>query len=138
MVWLSQLNDFLLRRAVWFPAMCSHCSPHTSSGLPLTHNLAGKKEVASFLPVERAEQAHQGDGGASELVQRKGRTTLWGGRKGGQADLVATSYEVSSATDLSVVLAEMSVVGWRVGSYANHSWEFQYGFSRGFVHERGV
>lgn len=68
----------------------------------------------------------------------EGRTTLWGWRKGGQADLVATSNEVSSATDLSVVLAEMSVVGWRVGSYANHSQESRCGFSRGFVHERGV
>lgn len=36
---------------------------------------------------------------------------LWGGRKRGQAHLVAASYEVSSATDLCVVLAEMNV-GW--------------------------
>lgn len=52
---------------------------------------------------------------------------------------MATSCEVSLATDHSVVLAEMSVVGWRVARYANHSQESWCGFSWGFVHEmRGV
>lgn len=50
---------------------------------------------------------------------------------------MAASYEVSSATDLGVV-AEMSVVGWRVGSYANDSQESRCGFSWEFAYEKGV
>lgn len=69
----------------------------------------------------------------------EGRTTLWGGRKGRRADLVATSYEVSSATDLSVVLAELNVVGWRAASYANLSQESWCGFFLwGCARKRGV
>lgn len=51
---------------------------------------------------------------------------------------MAASYEVSSATDLGVVVAEMSVAGWRVESYANYSQESRCGFSWGFAHEKGV
>lgn len=46
-----------------------------------------------------------------------------------------SGYEMSSATDLSVVLAEMSVMGWKVASCAYHSQESWCSFSWGVVHE---
>lgn len=62
---------------------------------------------------------------------------MWGERKGGQAFLVATGCEVSLATDVGVVLAEMSVVGWRVASYAKHSRSVSVDFLRGLCMKEG-
>lgn len=71
------------------------------------------------------------------MVQRRGQDHIVG-REKGRAGLVATGCEVSVATDRSVVLAVMSVVGWRVANYAKHSQESWCGFSWGLVNERGV
>lgn len=68
--------------------------------------------MISLLPVEQAELAHRGDGGESELVQSRGQDHVVGrekGREGGRA-----GSEVSSAAGVTVILAEMRVVGWRV------------------------
>lgn len=88
--------------------MCSHCSPCTSYGVALTHHLAGKKKKwLVFCQWNKPNWLTKETGGASELVQRRGQDHVVG-REKGRAGLVATGCEVSLATDLSVVLAEMS------------------------------
>lgn len=110
--------------------------PDWVSHWPITKQ--GKKRWLVFCQPSKLNLLTKEAGECQNWCKEEGRTTLWGGRKGGQADLVATSCEVSSATDLSVVLAEVSVVGWRAASYANHSQESWCGFSWGVVNERGV
>lgn len=95
----------------------------------------GKKRWLVFCQPGKLNWLTKEAGECQNWCKGEGTTTLWGGRKGGQADLVATSCEMSSATDLGGVLAEMSGMGWKVARCAYHSQESWCSFSWGAVHE---
>jgi len=60
----------------------SHCSPHTSSGFPLTHNLAEKMKWLVFCQGNKPNWLTKGTEGASELVQGRGQDNVVGREKG--------------------------------------------------------